>query len=83
MNKNIRERLQLSVVKFAYKKKNGETRYATGTTNVQILNDIFNLGIDDKQEKEQIRNGTTPYFDLAKKSWRSFRDENFIDVIND
>lgn len=82
MEKNIRQRLQLSVVKFAYKKKNGEVRYATGTTNIRLLNELFSLNIEEKEQVEQQRNGTTPYYDLAKKGWRCFRDENFIEVIN-
>jgi hypothetical protein len=82
MEKNIRKRLQLSVVKFAYKKKNGEVRYATGTTNIPLLNELFNLNIEEKEQVGQQRNGTTPYYDLAKKGWRCFKDENFIEVIN-
>ena len=83
MKKNIRQRLKLSVVKFSYYKKNGDIRYATGTTNIDLLNDLFKLNIEAKEEQEQQRNGTTPYYDFAQKGWRCFKDENFIEIIND
>lgn len=83
MEKNIRQRLKLSVVKFSYFKKNGDVRYATGTTNIDLLNELFNLNIDVEKTKHTTFNGTTPYYDFAKKGWRCFKDENFIDVIND
>lgn len=83
MKKNIRQRLKLSVVKFSYLKKNGDVRYATGTTNIDLLNDLFNLNIEATEEKEQQRNGTTPYYDFAQKGWRCFKDDNLIEIIND
>tara|TARA_R110000823_G_C15731604_1_gene479803 strand:- start:229 stop:480 length:252 start_codon:yes stop_codon:yes gene_type:complete len=83
MEKNIRQRLNLSVVKFSFKKKNGEVRQATGTTNVSLLNKLFDLNLEEKEQSEQQRNGTTPYYDLGSKGWRCFKDENFIEVIND
>ena len=83
MEKTIRQRLNLSVVKFAFKKKNGEVRYAIGTTNINLLNELFNLKIEEKEGVKQQRNGTTPYYDLGKMSWRCFKDENLIEIIND
>jgi len=82
-NKTIRRRLQLSVVKFSFKKKDGTTRYATGSTNIPLLNQLFDLKIEVKETMGQQRNGTTPYYDLAKKGWRCFKDESFIEIIND
>tara|TARA_R110000737_G_scaffold15892_2_gene32821 strand:+ start:301 stop:552 length:252 start_codon:yes stop_codon:yes gene_type:complete len=83
MEKTIRQRLNLSVVKFAFKKKNGEVRYATGTTNIPLLNELFDLKIEEKEQVEQKSNGTTPYFDLGKMGWRCFKDDAIIEVIND
>jgi len=83
MEKNIRQRLNLSVVKFSFKKKNGDLRLATGTTNISLLNELFDLKLEEKEQSEQQRNGTTPYYDIDSKGWRCFKDENFIEVIND
>lgn len=83
MGKNIRQRLNLSVVKFSFKKKNGDLRHATGTTNISLLNELFDLNLEEKEQSEQQRNGTTPYYDIDSKGWRCFKDENFIEVIND
>lgn len=83
MEKNIRQRLNLSVVKFSFKKKNGDLRQATGTTNISLLNELFDLNLEEKEQSEQQRNGTTLYYDLGSKGWRCFKDDNFIQVIND
>tara|TARA_R110000744_G_scaffold49488_1_gene107512 strand:- start:214 stop:465 length:252 start_codon:yes stop_codon:yes gene_type:complete len=83
MEKTIRQRLNLSVVKFAFKKKNGEVRYATGTTNIPLLNELFDLKIEEKEQVEQKSNGTTPYFDLGKMGWRCFKNDTIIEIIND
>ncbi len=60
MEKSIRQRLQLSVVKFAVKKKNGEVRYATGTTNISLLNEVFNLNIEEIRQVGKEREGAKP-----------------------
>ena len=83
MENNIRQRLELSVVKFAFRKKNGETRYATGTTNIPLLNERFSLKLNEEDYKAQKRNGTTTYYDLGAMNWRCFRDDSLIEIIKD
>tara|TARA_Y100001937_G_C6910242_1_gene237185 strand:- start:48 stop:293 length:246 start_codon:yes stop_codon:yes gene_type:complete len=79
--KTLRERLKLSVVKFAYLKKNGETRYATGTTNTELLDVVFDIKLKPFKEEKQ-RDGITTYFDVEKRNWRSLRDDSLIEIIN-
>lgn len=75
MKNTIRQRLKLNVVKFAYKKKNGDMRYATGTNNIMLLNEMYGFNLDKRDEDEQQRNGLITYFDIEKQGWRCFRDE--------
>tara|TARA_R110002096_G_C14353323_1_gene703288 strand:- start:529 stop:777 length:249 start_codon:yes stop_codon:yes gene_type:complete len=81
MEKKLRKRLKLSVVKFSFKKKNGETRYATGSTNIDMLNIVFGLNLKSFKE-ETNRDGITTYYDIEKRNWRSLRDESLIEIIN-
>jgi len=83
MEKNIRQRLELSVVKFAYTKKDGKVRYATGTNNIPLLNELFSLSLNENDYDAQKRNGTTTYYDLGAMNWRCFRDDSLIEIIND
>ncbi len=77
----LRKRLKLSVVKFSFKKKNGDIRYATGTTNTELLNIVFGLNLSP-YEPETKKDGITTYYDIEKRNWRSLRDENLIEIIN-
>jgi len=81
MENKLRKRLKLSVVKFSFKKKNGETRYATGSTNIDMLNLVFGLNLKSFKE-ETNRDGITTYYDIEKGNWRSLRDESLIEIIN-
>jgi len=81
MQNKLRKRLELSVVRFSFKKKNGETRYATGSTNIEMLNALFKLNMKPFKE-ETNRDGITTYYDIEKKNWRSLRDESLIEIIN-
>jgi|TARA_R110000851_G_scaffold114153_3_gene239142 hypothetical protein len=81
MENKLRKRLKLSVVKFSFKKKNGETRYATGSTNIDMLNIVFGLNLKSFKE-ETNRDGITTYYDIEKRNWRSLRDESLIEIIN-
>ena len=81
MENKLRKRLKLSVVKFSFKKKNGETRYATGSTNIDMLNLVFGLNLKSFKE-ETNRDGITTYYDIEKRNWRSLRDESLIEIIN-
>jgi hypothetical protein len=80
--KKLRNRLKLSVVKFSYKKKNGDTRQATGTNNIELLNVVF--GLDMKQTtSNNISDDLTIYYDVEKMGWRCLRNENLLEIIND
>jgi len=81
MENKLRKRLKLSVVKFSFKKKNGETRYATGSTNIEMINSLFGMKLDEFKE-EVNRDGITTYYDIEKRNWRSLRDESLIEIIN-
>ncbi len=73
MKTKIRERLKLNVVKFAFKKKNGDIRYATGTNNVMLLNEMYGLNL--KENDSIDRGDLINYYDLEKKGWRCFNKE--------
>jgi hypothetical protein len=73
MQTKIRKRLKLNVVKFAYKKKNGDIRYATGTNNVMLLNEMYGLNI--KENDSIDRGDLINYYDLEKQGWRCFNKQ--------
>ena len=77
----LRDRLKLSVIKFAYKKKNGEVRYAIGTTNSELLDVVFNIKLKGQETEQDSRAGITNYFDIEKRGWRSLRNNNLIEII--
>lgn len=60
-------------VKFSYKKINGETREAIGTTNKQALDlaDVtFSADLCRAGEEKSVR-----YYDVEKNAWRSLSVE--------
>jgi hypothetical protein len=73
MQTKIRKRLKLNVVKFAYKKKNGDIRYATGTNNIMLLNEMYGLNI--KENDSTDRGDLINYYDLEKQGWRCFNKQ--------
>lgn len=74
----LNELLNKGVVKFSYKKKNGEVRNAIGTKNFDYVSENFGEEMLPKgghiYTDEVIR-----YFDTNSEGWRSFRKENFLD----
>lgn len=58
-------------VKFSYKKTNGETREAIGTTNKQTLDRIGVAFSGECGEAKSVR-----YYDVEKNAWRSLSVEN-------
>ena len=75
--KKFIEKLKKNIVIFRYKKKDSSTRKAEGTLNPKFLPPLKG---DDKfihPEYQMI------YYDLEKKSWRSFRSFNFIEIISE
>ena len=73
MKNTIRKRLKLNVVKFAFKKKNGDTRHAVGTNNIMLLNEMYGLNLKDNSSVD--RGDLINYYDLEKKGWRCFNKE--------
>lgn len=75
-NVNLKEALESGVVNFTFKKVNGETRKAVGTTNPTILETHKatpkGTGIAPA--------GTIPFFDLEKKEWRSTRTTAVVSI---
>lgn len=56
-------------VQFTYKKKNGETREAVGTTNKQAL-DRVGVEFSGDGQSSSVR-----YYDVNKNAWRSLSSE--------
>lgn len=72
---NFKNALHKGVVEFSYTKKNGETRKAKGTLNIDIMG-------EDKAPKGagyEVSDSTIRYYDLNSEGWRSFVIENLID----
>lgn len=70
----LREKLQNGIAHFAYKKLDGTTREAFGTTLSQLV------GKHIKGGNNSSHFGTLSYFDVEKGDFRSFRLENIIAV---
>lgn len=70
-------KLPTGVVAFAFKKANGDIRYAAGTHNLSIIP-------ADKQPKNLTKSHETKtnisYFDICKQNWRSLKKENIIRI---
>lgn len=76
--KEFKEALKEGKVTFTYKKVNGEVREALGT-----LNDKFSATLESykvKNENQKTTPGVIKYFDLNSDGWRSFKEENFIEM---
>ena len=71
----LRECMQHSVVRFSYKKTNGEVRDALGTLNVKEIED---RGGNLPKGTGETPTDTFPYWDVNSGGWRSFRKENFV-----
>ena len=72
----IKERLSKGVIKFKFKKLNGEIREAVGTTNLDKIPSEKHPTTNRTYSNDTIR-----YFDLIKNEWRSFKILNFISEI--
>lgn len=69
--KTIEEALDKTTVKFAYKKANGELRFAEGTRNLSLIEKEHHPTGNSKSNDEYIR-----YFDFEANGWRMFKEEN-------
>ena len=70
------EKLQKNIIVFRYKKRDGSIRKAEGTLHPKYLPPA-------KSDKEFIRpEYQIVYYDLEKKSWRSFRSFEFVEILS-
>ena len=65
------------VVRFCYKKLNGEIRTAVGTLQTQAVQaNVVGTGIPKKFY------GMCAYIDLEKMAWRGFKEERIIGIVD-
>ena len=77
---SFRLKLQNGIYRFSYFKTDGSIREATGTLNLELIPEEHRPKNDGSTAKETAP-GVFTYYDLEKKSWRSFRCDNFIGFI--
>ena len=73
----LKDRLKNGEVSFTYRKKDGSIRIAKGTLNFDIMG-------EENQPKSGIdydSDTTTRYFDIDSNGWRSFKNDNFIEIV--
>ena len=75
---NLKSEMRKGVVEFSYTKKDGSTRIAKGTLNFEIMGEENT----PKSGVEYDSETTTRYFDVNSEGWRSFKNENFIEILN-
>ena len=74
---NLKSQMRNGVVEFSYTKKDGSTRVAKGTLNFDIMG-------EENQPKTGIgynSHTTTRYFDVISNGWRSFKNDNFTEIV--
>lgn len=71
---SMRKLLRHHIVRFKFKKKNGDIRYAVGTLISSYLPAL--RGGSPKPEHQMV------YYDLEKEHWRSFRSYSFIKILD-
>lgn len=70
------EKLQKNIIVFRYKKRDGSIRKAEGTLHPKFLP-------PPKSDKEFVRpEYQIVYYDIEKKSWRSFRSFEFVEILS-
>lgn len=75
-----------SIMYFSYAKMsdNGQPRNAYGTLDQELI--AFHGGTPNGNSPNAARTPnpeTVQYFDLEKMAWRSFRKDNFLDILED
>lgn len=71
----LKECMHHSIVKFSYKKTNGEIRDAMGTLCQKIIEE---RGGNLPKGTGEAPIDTFPYWDVNSEGWRSFKVSNFI-----
>lgn len=75
----LKEALRAGEVNFKFTKKDGTIREAKGTTNPSLIAEYVTSNSDsDVKSKKEKPLDMVVYFDLDKKSFRSFRESQFI-----
>ena len=74
---NLKSQMRNGVVEFSYTKKDGSTRIAKGTLNFDVMGEenLPKNGVSYDSET------TTRYFDVNSNGWRSFKNDNFIEIL--
>lgn len=75
---NLKSEMRKGVVEFSYTKKDGSTRIAKGTLNFEIMGEENT----PKSGVEYDTETTTRYFDVDSEGWRSFKNDNFLEILN-
>jgi len=74
--RTLRARLASGVVQFTFNKIDGTPRPAEGTTNLDLIPDVFRPKATGKRTPEDL----IAYFDLGRMAWRSCRVDNLVSV---
>ena len=77
--KDFKNKLHNGVVEFKYTKVNGEERIARGTLHETT---ITKDGGSMPKGTMMVSDETIRYYDLNSNGWRSFRTENFVEIIS-
>lgn len=77
--KDFKTKLHEGVVEFKYTKVNGEERTARGTLHETAITED---GGSMPKGVMEVSDETIRYYDLNSNGWRSFRVDNFIEIIN-
>ena len=73
---SLRTLLARNIVRFTFKKVNGEIRHAIGTRNLSIAEEHTGCFIQAPKGEEQPNS----YFDVEKMGWRSYKPELLISI---
>ena len=73
MIKTLVDKMRTEVVTFTFTKVGGTTRIARGTLRIDVLPQTKGTG---RPTPENIQ----VYYDVDKKSWRSFKKNNLIEI---
>lgn len=76
--KDFKNKLHKGVVEFKYTKVNGEERTARGTLHETAITEA---GGSMPKGTMTVSDETIRYYDLKSNGWRSFRVDNFIEIL--
>lgn len=76
--KDFKNALHNGVVEFKYTKVNGDERIARGTLHETAITED---GGSMPKGTMTVSDETIRYYDLNSNGWRSFRVENFVEVL--